>query len=233
MGNQIIVYNANFPQKSGSFFISQKPKRPRIIHWLGIFFLALSFVGIAIFFLPMVTEELNYRLHYFQRQVLQKQEGQLRSKFSLILSPDDNQFELIIPKVGINTQVVINVDPGNKTEYDEILKDHAAHAMGSSLPGEGGMVYVFGHSTNSIFDLAHYNPVFYLLKELNIGDEVGIIHQGSVYFYQVKEKKVLETNEVASIMAEIEQEKLILQTCWPPGTTWKRLLVIAYPERKT
>ncbi|MCD8484243.1 sortase [Candidatus Woesebacteria bacterium] len=29
---------------------------------------------------------------------------------------------------------------------------------------------------------------------------------------------------------QTEREQLILQTCYPPGTTWKRLLIIAVPE---
>jgi len=26
-------------------------------------------------------------------------------------------------------------------------------------------------------------------------------------------------------------ERVILQTCWPPGTAWKRLLVFATPKK--
>lgn len=228
MGDQIVVYNANFPQKSGSFFITKKTKFQRLARSLGILFLALSIIGILLFFLPIVKSELQYRQH-----LLRKQDEELRSKFSLILSPNENQFELIIPKVGIKTQVFTNVNPSNEQEYKKILADNAAHATGSNLPGEGGMVYIFGHSTNSVFDLRYYNPVFYLLNKLDLGDEVGIIHKGKVYIYQVAERKVVKPNDLSDIKPDSNQEKLILQTCWPPGTDWKRLLVIAYPELKT
>jgi len=233
MGQEIVIFSARKAKKSGSFFISKKPKRSRVRRPLGYFFLALSLAGIILFLLPIARAEFQYRLYSYRKQILGEENYQVRSKFSLILSPYDDRFELIIPKLGIKTQVFTDVDPANEAEYEEILKDNVAHAAGSNLPGEGGLVYIFGHSTNSVFDLEHYNPVFYLLDKLNLGDELGIIHQGKVYIYQVAEKKVVEADELDDITSGNSKEKLILQTCWPPGTTLKRLLVIAYPEGET
>lgn len=233
MGKQIVIYDANSSKKSGSFIISKGPRRFRITYFLGSLFLTISFIGIAFFFLPIINSELQYRLHFLRQPKNQPAENQIRSKFSLIISPDENQFELIIPKVGIKTQVLTNVNPAIEQEYDELLSDSAAHAMGSSLPGEGGLVYIFGHSTNSPLNIRYFNPVFYLLKELNSGDEIGIIHKGKLFMYQVAEKTVVKADDLSLIKPDENREKLVLQTCWPPGTTWERLLVIAYPEIKT
>jgi len=137
--------------------------------------------------------------------------------------------ELIIPKIAVRTKVLVNVDPAKEEEYNQILSNKAAHALGSSFPGQKGLIYLFGHSTNSIFNLNFFNPVFYAVKNLEKGDRITLLYQGKLYTYQIREKKIVEADDLADLYAEKDEEKLILQTCWPPGTSWKRLLLIANP----
>ena len=63
----------------------------------------------------------------------------------------------------------------------------------------------------------------------NEGEEVIIIYQGKNFLYKVLEKKVTEANEVEYLLSQNNENRLVLQTCWPPGTTWKRLIVVASP----
>jgi len=52
------------------------------------------------------------------------------------------------------------------------------------------------------------------------------------YKYKVAETKVVATNDTAvldSINHPLNFEQLTLMTCWPPGTTQKRLIIIAKP----
>ncbi len=173
---------------------------------------------------PMVIGELRYRF------IVQKQPESIeRSKFSYVLSPDDNEMELIVPKIAVRTKVLANVDPNKENEYDEILSNKAAHALGSSFPGEKGLIYLFGHSTNSIFNKDFFNPVFYSVKNLEAGDQIALLYKGKVYVYKVDEKMVVNADDFTAIKASQGEEKLVLQTCWPPGTSWKRLLIIARP----
>ena len=116
-----------------------------------------------------------------------------------------------------------------ESEYNKILDNQAAHALGSSLPGQEGLIYLFGHSTNSIFNVNFFNPVFYSVKNLEKKDQISILYQGKLYTYQINDKKVVEADNLSDLKAEPGEEKLILQTCWPPGTSWKRLLLIASP----
>ena len=149
-----------------------------------------------------------------------------------VLSVKDKDFSIIIPKIGASEKVIANVDPSNDTEYTEALKYGIAHAKGSAFPGLEGSTYLFAHSADSFWNVGRYNAVFYLLKELNPGDEVVIIFQGKRFNYTVTEKKVVEPSEVQYLEANVGSgEKLILQTCWPPGTTFKRLLVFAKPQK--
>ena len=105
-----------------------------------------------------------------------------------------------------------------------------AHAAGSALPDEDGTIYIFGHSTDADINVARYNAVFYLLRKLEPGDLIQVYFQGQEYRYQVIAKKTVDPTDIADITSVTGQRRLVLQTCWPPGTTWKRLLIIAEPE---
>lgn len=148
-----------------------------------------------------------------------------------VITPVDTQFSVVIPKIGANEKVTANVDPANGNEYLEVLKHTVAHAKGSALPGLGGTTYLFAHSADNFWDVGRYNAVFYLLKDLDIGDDISVYFENKRYNYTVYDKKIVDPSEVGYMSANIGQgERLILQTCWPPGTSWKRLLIFAKPK---
>jgi len=145
----------------------------------------------------------------------------------LPIEPISTEFSLIIPKIGVNAIVVPGVDPTNASDYHEALTEGVAHASTSFFPDENGAVYLFSHSTNYEWFVKDLNAVFYLLKNLEAGDLVVLIYKGIRYTYKISEKRVVSPSEV-SYMAPIEGKRmLILQTCWPPGSTTERLLVFA------
>ena len=92
---------------------------------------------------------------------------------------------------------------------------------------------MFAHSTDNFWNIGRYNAIFYLLKELEKGDEIDIFYNGRRYIYQVSEKQIVDPAQVEFINQPTVTEQLTLQTCWPPGTTFKRLIVIAKPIDKT
>lgn len=148
-----------------------------------------------------------------------------------ILIPDSADFSIVIPKIGANQHVIPNVDPDNEDEYLRALMRGVAHAKGTAFPGMKGTTYLFSHSADNFWNVGRYNAVFYLLNKMEKGDEVAIFFNGVRYNYYVTETKIVGDRETDFIKANIGQgEKLILQTCWPPGTAWKRLLVIAQPK---
>ena len=148
-----------------------------------------------------------------------------------ILSPIDTQFNILIGKIGANARVYPNVDPGNSNDFLPILQKGVAHAKGTVFPGMNGNIYLFAHSTDNFWDVGRYNAIFYLIKNLAPPDEVVIFFQNKRYNYIVSDSKILEPSDVSYItQAQSGREQLILQTCWPPGTTWKRLLVFAQPK---
>jgi LPXTG-site transpeptidase (sortase) family protein len=149
-----------------------------------------------------------------------------------ILTPPDSNFSILIPKIGASAKVFPNVDPSNQDAFLPILMQGVAHAAGTVFPGMNGNVYLFAHSTDNFWDVGRYNAVFYLLKDLSKGDEVVIFYQNKRYNYIITGSKIVSPSDVSYLVNSQNQNKqqLILQTCWPPGTTLQRLLVFAQPK---
>lgn len=148
-----------------------------------------------------------------------------------ILMPIDTMFSILIPKIGANAKIIPNVDPSSPKAFLPSLQKGVAHAGGTFFPGQDGNIYLFAHSTDNFWNVGRYNALFYLLKDLEKGDEVVIFYQNVRHNYIVSDSVVSDPEDVSYINeANTGQELLILQTCWPPGTTWKRLLVFAQPK---
>jgi len=138
-------------------------------------------------------------------------------------------FSLYIPKINARANIVANVDTANEEEYRKALKEGVAHAKGTFFPGQEKTVYLFAHSTDSPLNFLTYNVVFYQLAQLESGDTIMVYFANKKYNYTVSDKKVVSADEVSWLVRDFGGEKLILQTCTPPGTTLKRLLVFADP----
>jgi LPXTG-site transpeptidase (sortase) family protein len=146
-----------------------------------------------------------------------------------ILMAKDPDFSIIVEKIGADAVVIPNVDASNKQVYEQALKRGVAHALGTAFPGQPGVSYLFAHSTDTIFNVPRYNAVFYLLGDMKPGDPIVIFFKGRRYDYQVTETKITEPEDVSYFTLKTREQILVLQTCYPPGTTWRRLLVIAKP----
>jgi LPXTG-site transpeptidase (sortase) family protein len=140
-------------------------------------------------------------------------------------------YRIFIPKIGAESKVISNVDPFDKNAYSEALLQGVAEAKGLSHPGEVGTTFLFAHSVGNRIDFARYNAVFYLLDKLENQDTIYINYGGNRYEYVVENKEILRANDLKYLQPQTSEEKLVLQTCYPPGTSWKRLVVVAKPIR--
>ena len=158
--------------------------------------------------------------------------SQLSETAQVLITPLSTEFGVVIPKILANVAVTPNVNPSDTNIYQSVLRQSGgvAHAAGSALPNEDGAVYIFGHSTDSNLNVARFNAVFYLLRKLEADDLILVYYQGEEYRYRVKYKKVADPTDLSDITDVSSPRRLVLQTCWPPGTTWKRLLIVAEPE---
>jgi len=149
-----------------------------------------------------------------------------------ILTPVDTNFSIVIPAIGASAKVYPNIDPANPDIFLPILQKGIAHAKGTVFPGIKGNTYLFAHSTDNFWDVGRYNALFYLLKDVQKGDEIAVFFQGKRHNYVVTGSRIVDPSDVSYIVdaRNQTQEQLILQTCWPPGTTFQRLLVFAKPK---
>jgi sortase A len=195
------------------------------------FFLVI--VGLSIIFLifgPVFVAELQYwsnkwgGVKYSLDVNPQFPESGLRP-----MSPVDTEFGLVIPIINLNAEIFPEVDPNNPELYLPILRKGVAHAKGSAYPDEEeGNVFLFAHSTDAFYNIAHYNAVFFLIGKLEKGDEVNLFFKNKRYKYEVVEKAVVSPEALGDYVRQhIGGKTLTLQTGYPPGTTLKRLVVIA------
>ncbi|RJR24788.1 sortase [Candidatus Microgenomates bacterium] len=205
--------------------------------YLGYSFLAASLMFLLVGFAPIIKEEAKYQLK--RLFTFSAPEASVESVFfensKKIVEEEaakygvDTDFSLVIPKISATSKIIANVDPADENKYKELLKTGVAHATGTKFPGNNGTIYLFAHSTNNPENIVRYNAVFYLLKELEPEDEVIVFFAGQKFVYKVTKNFIAEAGDLKWLSGDENEEKLILQTCWPPGTTFKRLIVEAKP----
>ena len=192
--------------------------------------IGLALTVILFIFGPVIKQELSYSFNRMSGVEYSIDNIDVWSFQRPINAPNIN-FSIIIPKLNAASAIVENVDPLNQDEYLNALKKGVAHARGSAFPGSVGNVFLFAHSTDTLINVGRYNAIFFLIGHLTEGDEVDIYYKGRLYKYIVYDKKVVEPTDVQYLGTLTEGEKtLTLQTCYPPGTTFKRLVILARLE---
>lgn len=203
----------------------------------GFGFVTFAIVGVLFTLYPIVKEEIKYRFtkpvsqisgfgEIISKALAEEADHARKEAASLNL---ESYFSLSIPKIKAYANVIPNVDAGNPDEYGKALKEGVAHAKGTSFPGQGKTIYLFSHSTDSFLNFGRYNAIFYLLGKLEKGDNISVYFLDKKYVYKVSEKIIAGADDTSWLKDSGKGERLILQTCDPPGTSLKRLLIIAVP----
>ena len=205
-----------------------------LLRGVGAGLVGAAVIGFIFTYAPIVKEEALYALKGPQKVNL--------GSFGELIQADPTKkiqeearaygvgayFSVVIPKIGAKSDVIANVDAGDPKEYLTALEEGVAHARGTHFPGQGETIFLFAHSTDSPINIARYNAVFYLLRKLEPGDTIIVFFADKKYLYEVTEKLVTSASDT-SWLATVGEERLILQTCDPPGTTFRRLLIVAKP----
>ncbi|EKE00087.1 MAG: hypothetical protein ACD_22C00093G0002 [uncultured bacterium] len=187
---------------------SQKSQKSFSYH-LGNFLILASLLMFFIIFYPVVSSYL------FPKPI--KSQSELKGDY------------ITITKIKAQAPLIFNVDPWNENIYKKTLRRGVAHAKGTSLPGEKGRSFIFAHSSGNPLEQTNYNTVFLKLGELKIGDSIEIKRDNKVYKYNVTQLKIVWPNEV-DYLKDTKSDGIVVQTCWPIGTAFKRLLVFAALE---
>lgn len=237
-----IIYKRGFPTH-GEIFLHASLKIKvlySLVRGLGAGLIGFAIIAFLFTYGPIIQEEVVYRINSLKpsqgitnANLVDQAEAQRingvqaeAKSFGI-----DSYFSINIPKINASANIIANVDPSNKQEYLEALQKGVAHAQGTYFPGQGKTIFMFAHSTDAPWNIARYNAVFYLLGKLEIGDTINVYFADHKYIYVVNEKFVTKAADTTWLNDPPAGggERLILQTCDPPGTSWNRLLVIAKP----
>lgn len=131
---------------------------------------------------------------------------------------DNSSYYIQIPKIKAVAKIVENVDPWDRKIYEKALMEGVAQAKGMKN-------FLFAHSSLPPWKMTRTNTPFLRLGELKNGDQIIIHKDGIDQTYVVVDKKEVWPNEVEVLLNS--KDVLILQTCTPLGTDWKRLLIFA------
>ena len=144
---------------------------------------------------------------------------------------DISLFTIHIPAIGLVQNITPNVNPGNQDEYLPVLEQSVAHGKYTALPNvEEGNTYLFAHSRLSYNGITPPGGWFTRIDELEENDIIIIQFNDDTYTYAVRSSTIVESSETTVYTGQSqfnEKRSLTLQTCYPRGTTEKRLLVHA------
>jgi len=189
-------------------------KLPQILIAIGSLLIIASLLLFIYIFAPVANVEIDYRLNNPKKTINE-------------IKPVDKNFSIVIPKIGANSKIIPNVDPYNSYAYQTALTKGVAKAKGTVNPDEIGNMFLFSHSSASILDATRYNSVFYLISKLKKDDKIYIYYKDIRYEYKVSEIKIVDAKDVSYLSPNSDVRTLTLMTCWPAGTTYKRLIVKA------
>lgn len=143
-----------------------------------------------------------------------------------IIKPAESvvEFRIKIEKIGLDKEVIPNVDPRDEVIYKEAFKQGVAHGLGTKFPDEIGNTYLYAHSTRKVENIEKYAGWFTRLDELAPGDKVEITYGQNVYIYSLVSKETVDPRATGVYTAYAPVQTLTLQTCYPRGEITERLI---------
>lgn len=134
--------------------------------------------------------------------------------------------QIDIPKLNISVPLVWTKDT---SDFDKDLAKGVVHYPGTAMPGEVGTAYISGHSSNYSWAKGSYNKIFETLDGLKQYDSFSITvtdmnNKKVTFHYVVTDKSVFKADDQAQF-ASRNKSVVALSTCWPIGTSSKRLVV--------
>jgi len=133
---------------------------------------------------------------------------------------------LEIPELGINVPIMWTKDP---VDFDKDLQSGVVHYPGTALPGQIGTAYISGHSSNVVWAKGEFNKIFAKINTLadNTSFKVTVVQKNGkdaiLHYVVTRRQEFLATDQEQ--FKNSGKSVVALSTCWPVGTTAKRLVV--------
>ncbi len=215
------------------YYLKRVVSNPIFLSLVSVVLIIYGITALALTYGPIIQVEAIYQYKTFLFQtfhVTSLRELILPTlKFDYQGQSSHRDFGLVIPAIYLNEPIIADVDPNDEAMYTQALKKGIAHAAGTANPGDVGIGYYFAHSSSPALK-SQYNAVFYTLGKLKKADQIFVWKDQKKFTYSVTEIKETSPDDVSFLEGTPGAQSIVLQTCWPAGSTAKRLLVFAQLE---
>ncbi len=133
-----------------------------------------------------------------------------------------------IPKISMDTEVRVPASSDVATLDKELLKGPVYYP--GSGTGNGGNMFIFGHSTGHSVVINKAYKVFNNIKLLSKGDEIFVQSDGRTLVYRVRTVDLVDKNDTM-VTFDTSSTLLTLSTCNSFGTKADRYVVVAELSR--
>ncbi len=140
-----------------------------------------------------------------------------------------NSAKISIPKINISAPIIFDVDD-KTTEIYKSLRNGVVLSPESPKPGTGGTAIILGHSSSYPWYRGSYDSVFALLNKLQAGDTFSIQYEsGQILNYRIEGTTIFNPFNKSDVekLTSSEGDNIVLVSCWPVGTSAKRIGVRA------
>jgi LPXTG-site transpeptidase (sortase) family protein len=208
--------------------------RSRIIALRLIFIFLLTFVGAFLLLnIRFVEKNIQYAIApgtIVTRNSIEDAIRLLPLSQKVEEQPLPDKARLVIDAIGVNAPIVFGVPDDNDKVYNN-LENGVVHYSNTSKPGLPGTAIILGHSSAYPWYKGDYGAVFALLSKVKAGDRFYIQYSDNrTFVYQMQKAIVFNPFSDNAQLAELENSagsNVILLSCYPVGTNYKRIAVLA------
>ncbi|MDO4271850.1 MAG: sortase [Candidatus Saccharibacteria bacterium] len=147
-----------------------------------------------------------------------------------INQPVSDSPRIIIPKINVDAPVTYGLTSLDENTVQTALQNGPVNypvTGATAIPGQKGNTVILGHSSADVFAPGDYKFIFVQLNRLAEGDLFYLDYGKTRYTYKVAQLKVINPDQISELNLGTDKPYATLITCDPPGTTARRLLVIA------
>ena len=172
----------------------------------------------------------NYFTNYFEKVFSKNKimEKELEDNGFSLEEEVIKEGTISIPSINITAPIVFFDESQEEDLLHQALDRGVVHFPESALPGKIGQTIILGHSAPLGWPRINYDWIFSEIGNLEEGEEIIINFNNKEYFYEVKDKVILEKGEEIPLKYYSNSKNiLILLSCWPPGQDYKRIVVMS------
>ncbi len=146
---------------------------------------------------------------------------------TVTLTKVSSENKLIIPKLNVDVPLNFGYDASEAMSAMNHGVVHYRINGASAYPGEIGNFVVLGHSAGDVYSANQYKFIFSGLERLEEGDIIYVHYNSMRYTYKMVGREIILPTEVEKLTEPKEVPTLLMVTCWPLGTSQKRLVIHA------